>query len=158
MEFITNAENTLTYMITETTLPVLLIGLAGLCVVLYIVYSIVESIVFNKKIKKYMEAFEYQYEESNNIKKTLQAVKGEYKETSKPARTLAKSLYYLDHSILRDYKGALDIATKECFNSVKVREMHSKYLDMEKNRLYIAQKPQKEEKPKEEQKEEQTNE
>ena len=115
-------------------LPVYMItiGIGCLIVFLYLIAAVIDSALFRKKVKKYMQLFTQSYDKTQNIKKTLEELITHYKPRSKEYLAIDHALYYLEHSIARDYKGALDCICDGYFESNKIRRMHKEYIERER--------------------------
>ena len=87
-----------------------------------------------KRNEKYIDQFESVYEEKKSIRITLESLESMYSKKSMEYKAIKKALYYLDHSLFRDYAGALQIIDK-IFESKKIKKMHDSYLRNEENKV-----------------------
>ena len=87
-----------------------------------------------KRNEKYIDRFESVYEEKKSIRITLESLESMYSKKSMEYKAIKKALYYLDHSLFRDYAGALQIIDK-IFESKKIKKMHDSYLRNEENKV-----------------------
>ena len=94
----------------STSLPLVIAGVGAFVVIIYFFYSIFSIKRIKKRNEKYMDRLASVYE------------------------AIKKALYYLDHSLFRDYAGALQIIDK-IFESKKIKKMHDSYLRNEENKV-----------------------
>ncbi len=80
----------------------------------------------NRQIKLYMQYFEECF--TGNIRTTLQEIQKRYRRQSEIWLSIHKALFYLEHSIRRDYAGALQYI-ESTLDSQKVNKMHQEYLE-----------------------------
>lgn len=87
----------------------------------------------HKKAKKYVEAFKDSYDTDEKVLTALQSTSECFRKNSREAKAIAKAVFYINNSILRDYKTAFAIIEKS-FKSKKVVELHKKILEKEKEK------------------------
>ena len=102
--------------------------LRGVGIVFLLLYAILCIAAVVKK-KRHAKTYIHHFEESRNddLRETLTKVRRNYRRSSKEYKAIESALYYMDHSITRDYKNALEILNK-CFATRKVRKFHEAYL------------------------------
>ena len=118
----------------SASLPLVIAGVGTFAVIIYFFYSIFSIKLIKKRNEKYIEQFESVYEEKKSIRITLESLESMYSKKSMEYKAINKALYYLDHSLFRDYAGALQIIDK-IFESKKIKKMHDSYLRNEENKL-----------------------
>lgn len=102
--------------------PVLIV--IGITMILIFALSTILDIYsFRRKEEKYLSNFQTNYFNSHNIKITMVNTRTQYRDKEKEAKALDAGLYYLDHSLLRDYKGAVSYI-EHLFHSKKIEELH----------------------------------
>ena len=76
-------------------LPVYMItiGIGCLIVFLYLIAAVIDSALFRKKVKKYMQLFTQSYDKTQNIKKTLEELITHYKPRSKEYLAIDDALF-----------------------------------------------------------------
>ena len=101
-------------------------AIAGAAVFIVFIISIITSMVRRKRQeRKYIENFQREF--TGNIRTTLQALQMCYRKNSDMWVGISKALFYLDHSIRRDYAGALR-CIERVMESKKVTDMHKEYI------------------------------
>lgn len=118
----------------STSLPLVIVGVGAFVVIIYFFYSIFSIKLIKKRNEKYIDRFESVYEEKKSIRITLESLESMYSKKSMEYKAIKKALYYLDHSLFRDYAGALQIIDK-IFESKKIKKMHDSYLRNEENKV-----------------------
>ena len=118
----------------STSLPLVIAGVGAFVVIIYFFYSIFSIKRIKKRNEKYIDQFESVYEEKKSIRITLESLESMYSKKSMEYKAIKKALYYLDHSLFRDYAGALQIIDK-IFESKKIKKMHDSYLMNEENKV-----------------------
>lgn len=118
----------------STSLPLVIAGVGAFVVIIYFFYSIFSIKRIKKRNEKYIDRFESVYEEKKSIRITLESLESMYSKKSMEYKAIKKALYYLDHSLFRDYAGALQIIDK-IFESKKIKKMHDSYLRNEENKV-----------------------
>ena len=118
----------------STSLPLVIAGVGAFVVIIYFFYSIFSIKRIKKRNEKYIDRFESVYEEKKSIRITLESLESMYSKKSMEYKSIKKALYYLDHSLFRDYAGALQIIDK-IFESKKIKKMHDSYLRNEENKV-----------------------
>ena len=118
----------------STSLPLVIAGVGAFVVIIYFFYSIFSIKRIKKRNEKYIDQFESVYEEKKSIRITLESLESMYSKRSMEYKAIKKALYYLDHSLFRDYAGALQIIDK-IFESKKIKKMHDSYLRNEENKV-----------------------
>ena len=118
----------------STSLPLVIAGVGAFVVIIYFFYSIFSIKRIKKRNEKYIDRFESVYEEKKSIRITLELLESMYSKKSMEYKAIKKALYYLDHSLFRDYAGALQIIDK-IFESKKIKKMHDSYLRNEENKV-----------------------
>lgn len=118
----------------STSLPLVIAGVGAFVVIIYFFYSIFSIKRIKKRNEKYIDQFESVYEEKKSIRITLESLESMYSKKSMEYKAIKKALYYLDHSLFRDYAGALQIIDK-IFESKKIKKMHDSYLRNEENKV-----------------------
>lgn len=118
----------------STSLPLVIAGVGAFVIIIYFFYSIFSIKRIKKRNEKYIDQFESVYEEKKSIRITLESLESMYSKKSMEYKAIKKALYYLDHSLLRDYAGALQIIDK-IFESKKIKKMHDSYLRNEENKV-----------------------
>ena len=116
------------------SLPLVIAGVGAFVVIIYFFYSIFSIKRIKKRNEKYIDQFESVYEEKKSIRITLESLESMYSKKSMEYKAIKKALYYLDHSLFRDYAGALQIIDK-IFESKKIKKMHDSYLRNEENKV-----------------------
>ena len=96
----------------STSLPLVIAGVGAFVVIIYFFYSIFSIKLIKKRNEKYIDRFESVYEEKKSIRITLESLESMYSKKSMEYKAIKKALYYLDHSLFRDYAGALQIIDK----------------------------------------------
>ena len=97
---------------------------------LNIKWSMFSIISGKKKLQEsYMKKFEEQYNEVHNIKKTLEIIAPDFKKKRKLHCKIEQANYYLDYSILKDYKTALNFINNVYPN---LKEFHDIYIEKAK--------------------------
>ena len=100
--------------------------ISGGAVLLIFISSLVLSVIRRKRLEEeYIENFKQEF--TGNIRTTLQALQKDYKKGTDMWIGINKALFYLEHSIRREYEGALwyiDTVTE----SDNVRSMQREYL------------------------------
>lgn len=121
----------------EVTIP--MIVLFVICVILFILIIKNLKAAFSgrggrggKKAVKYVEAMTQAMEEKKNLKLALEKLASEYTGSAKEKKVFQDALYYLSHSIARDYQGALT-KIEEFYKSDEVEELHGRILGGEFN-------------------------
>lgn len=118
----------------STSLSLVIAGVGAFVVIIYFFYSIFSIKLIKKRNEKYIDRFESVYEEKKSIRITLESLESMYSKKSMEYKAIKKALYYLDHSLFRDYAGALQIIDK-IFESKKIKKMHDSYLRNEENKV-----------------------
>lgn len=118
----------------STSLPLVIAGVGAFVVIIYFFYSIFSIKLIKKRNEKYIDRFESVYEGKKSIRITLESLESMYSKKSMEYKAIKKALYYLDHSLFRDYAGALQIIDK-IFESKKIKKMHDSYLRNEENKV-----------------------
>ena len=118
----------------STSLPLVIAGVGAFVVIIFFFYSIFSIKRIKKRNEKYIDQFESVYEEKKSIRITLESLESMYSKKSMEYKAIKKALYYLDHSLFRDYAGALQIIDKK-FESKKIKKMHDSYLRNEENKV-----------------------
>lgn len=118
----------------STSLPLVIAGVGAFVVIIYFFYRIFSIKLIKKRNEKYIDRFESVYEEKKSIRITLESLESMYSKKSMEYKAIKKALYYLDHSLFRDYAGALQIIDK-IFESKKIKKMHDSYLRNEENKV-----------------------
>ena len=118
----------------STSLPLVIAGVGAFVVIIYFFYSIFSIKRIKKRNEKYIDQFESVYQEKKSIRITLESLESMYSKKSMEYKAIKKALYYLDHSLFRDYAGALQIIDK-IFESKKIKKMHDSYLRNEENKV-----------------------
>ena len=104
----------------------LYISVAGAAVLLAFILSLISSLICRKRQeKRYIENFKREF--TGNIRTTLQALEKDYRKGTDMWFGINKALFYLDHSIRRDYAGALR-CIEQVTESDKVKALHREYL------------------------------
>lgn len=100
--------------------------ISGGAVLLFFVFSLVFSMIRRRRQEeKYIENFKQEF--TGNIRTTLEALQRDYKKGTDMWVGINKALFYLDHSIRRDYAGALRYI-ENVTGSDKVKALHREYL------------------------------
>lgn len=101
-----------------------------------ILIAVVLAIRSERRKKFYVNTFAETYEQ-HSVKESLEFMLSLYKRTDKEYKAVNKALYYLDHSIMRDYETAFRFIEKD----MKCRELkliHQKILDEEKSKMVLS--------------------
>lgn len=102
------------------------ITIAGAAVFIVFIISIITSMSRRKRQEqKYIENFRREF--TGNIRTTLQALQKCYRKNSDMWVGISKALFYLDHSIRRDYAGALR-CIERVTESKKIADLHKEYI------------------------------
>lgn len=100
--------------------------ISGGGILLIFIFSLIFSMIHRKRQEeKYIENFKQEF--TGNIRTTLQALQKDYKKGTDMWIGINKALFYLDHSIRRDYAGALRYI-ETITESDKVKSLHREYL------------------------------
>lgn len=123
----------------NTSLLILQTLLIAVLVVLIII--LIDGLRTKRLTKQYISHFNSFYSENKNVKSTLEALLTVYKKNSDEAKLINKALFYLNHSILRDYATALSFIEKK-YDSKEVKALHCLVLTEQKEAtiLRIEQK------------------
>lgn len=97
------------------------------CLLLWI-YSLLGR---KRKSKRYLETFQRVYENEGNVPQALETASDEFRKKSREAKAIRQALFYLDHSIFRDYETAFDIIEEE-IKGRKVKDYHTDVIEKEK--------------------------
>ena len=120
------------YIILEKVpLPILLIGCGVVIILVFLLSCFVESLNKKKQVKEYVKLFEDYMQDSFELRTLLSKIKCHYKKKSFIEEAISKALYYLDHSISRDYKGALNII-EDYLKYKPVSMIHKQYIEEQK--------------------------
>lgn len=84
-----------------------------------------------RKSKRYLETFQRVYENERNVPQALETASDEFRKKSREAKVIRQALFYLDHSIFRDYETAFDIIEEE-IKGRKVKDYHTDVIEKEK--------------------------
>lgn len=84
-----------------------------------------------RKSKRYLDAFQKEYENEGNVSLALESASNEFRKKSREAEAIRQALFYLDHSIFRDYETAFDIV-EEQIKGRKVKDYHTDVIEKEK--------------------------
>lgn len=118
----------------SASLPLIIAGVGAFVVIVCFFYSIFSIKFIKKRNEKYINRFESVYEEKKSIRITLESLESLYSKKTMEYKAIKKALYYLDHSLFRDYAGALQIIDK-MFESKKIKKMHDNYLKKEEKKV-----------------------
>lgn len=118
----------------SASLPLMIAGVGAFVVIVYFIYSLFSIRITKKRNENYINQFESLYNEKKSIRATLESLKSSYSKKTMEYKTIKKAIYYLDHSLFRDYAGALHIID-EMFKSKKIKNMHDDYLKKEENKV-----------------------
>lgn len=118
----------------SASLPLMIAGVGAFVVIVYFIYSLFSIRITKKRNGNYINQFESLYNEKKSIRATLESLKSSYSKKTMEYKTIKKAIYYLDHSLFRDYAGALHIID-EMFKSKKIKNMHDDYLKKEENKV-----------------------
>lgn len=100
--------------------------IAGAAVLFVFFFSLIFSLIRRKRQeKRYIEYFQREF--TGNIRTTLQALQQNYRKGTDMWIGINKALFYLDHSIRRDYAGALR-CIEHVTESDKIKALHREYL------------------------------
>lgn len=83
-----------------------------------------------KKKKKYLDALN-DYYSTLGVYQSLTAARAEFPQSSLEFLAIDRGLYYLDHSILMDYKTCFKII-ENIFASKEIKQKHQEILEQEK--------------------------
>lgn len=115
-----------------------LIILVGLSMIFFFIVScIIDISKLQKGSEKYIGLFSKEFDEKKNIKLTMEAVLKEYGDKTMESKALKAGLYYLEHSIMKDYQGALRYI-ENVFDSNDVRNEHRRCLEISYNARIMA--------------------
>jgi hypothetical protein len=89
-----------------------------------------------KAQKKYFELFQELYEVGHVIE-TLEQIRDAFKKDSIEYIAIDQAVFYLDHSIMRDYRSAFDLVEK-VFELKEIKERHMEVIETEKERIQLA--------------------
>lgn len=84
-----------------------------------------------RKSKRYLDTFQRVYENEGNVPQALESASEEFRKKSREAEAIRQALFYLDHSIFRDYETAFDIV-EEQIKGRKVKDYHTDVIEKEK--------------------------
>ena len=82
---------------------------------------------------KYKQLFEEQYSKVNNIKKTLDGISGQLIKHKKMYKLVLKANSYLEISLIKDYKTALNYINNEY---PALKEFHNQYIEKAKEQQF----------------------
>ncbi len=112
------------------------IVIAGISfIVIMIFYTIFEIYSGQKKSKEYITMFQSAYA-NKSVVESLKDIISAYKPNSIEYLTINKAIYYLEHSILRDYDTAFGYI-EQAFGGKNVTAMHSEVIDNEKKNIML---------------------
>lgn len=106
---------------------IIIYGVAGfgVTVILIGVGFFIKHKCKERKIQKYKNKFIALFTKTKDVRQTMQGLLSIYRKNSAEAKALKAGLYYLDHSILRDYDSALSYI-EYLLDDDRVDEMHKK--------------------------------
>lgn len=97
----------------------------GITVVLIGVVFFIKRKCKERKIQKYKNNFIALFTKTKDIRQTMLGLLSIYKKNSAEAKALKAGLYYLNHSILRDYESALNYI-EYLLDDDRIDELHKK--------------------------------
>lgn len=115
----------------EVTLPMIILFV--ICVILFVlIIKNLKAAIFSsgggsKRAQNYIECMSNTMKECKNLKVALKKMVSEYQGNKKEIKVLQDALYYLDHSIAKDYRGAL-LKIEDFYKSDEVEELHGRIL------------------------------
>lgn len=119
---------------------IILIVIGIVMIVVFFIGTVIDVWRIKKREAKYLDNFTKEYYATHNIKQTLKNIRASYKDRQKEAKAIDAGLYYLDHSLLRDYKGALSYM-EILFNSKKIKEFHEQCIkDAQSQKCLLLEK------------------
>lgn len=115
----------------EVTIPMIILFV--ICVILFIlIIKNLKAAVSSKgggskKSRNYVEYMTNAMEESGSLKTALSKLVSDYPGNKKEKKAFQDALHYLDHSIAKDYQGAL-AKIEDYYKSDEVDELHRRIL------------------------------
>ena len=113
-----------------------LIAIGCIMVALYVVLSIVESAIRKHHVNEYIIGFNKAYGETNDIKSTMLLLMSSYSPRKKEAKALKQGIYYLEHSVMMDYKTALSYPA-DIFHNKEINKLHTKCIQEAKTQRIL---------------------
>ena len=115
----------------EVTIPMII--MFAICVILFIL--IIKNLKIaicsrdgeSKKAQKYIEYMENTMKQCKNLKVAIEKMASDYPGSNKEKKVFQDALYYLSHSIAKDYQGAL-LKIEDYYKSDEVEELHGRIL------------------------------
>ncbi len=110
--------------------------IAGIAfVTIMAIYTVIEIVSNKKKSKAYISYFEEAYK-NKNVVDSLKDIISSYKANSIEYLTINKAIYYLEHSIMKDYDTAFGFI-EQCFGGKEVVAMHESVILNEKRNIML---------------------
>lgn len=127
MNYIISEMQSIPERLAEGQMPIVVyLGInIGIFLIISIFYAVIHLIRKKSMEKLYMNAWIESFD--GNIRTTLTAVKERCRKKPIIQKAVNKGLFYLDHSITRDYEGAIKYID-QMLESKKIRDMHKEYL------------------------------
>lgn len=94
---------------------------------------VIHAVSKRSKAKKYVNAFSNSYKSEEKVIIALQSASEAFHKNSKEAKAISKAVFYINNSILRDYKTAFGIVEKR-IKGKKVTKLHREILEKEKEK------------------------
>lgn len=106
---------------------------------LLILLTVLEKTIDRKRSEKYIVLFIKYYIPDGNIRYTWQQMEMEYKKKSIESKTIRRALYYMDHSIMKDYQTAMQ-KIEIVFKGKTIHTLHQYCLEHCKKTLALPVK------------------
>ena len=106
-----------------------------ICLFFFVLIFLIVIHVASKrnKAKKYVNAFSNSYKSEEKVIIALHSASEAFRKNSKEAKAISKAVFYINNSILRDYKTAFGIVEKR-IKGKKVTKLHREILEKEKEK------------------------
>lgn len=106
-----------------------------ICLIIFVLLFLIvmQAISKRSKARKYVNAFSESYKSEEKVLTALQSASEVFRKNSKEAKAISKAVFYINNSILRDYKTAFGIVEKR-IKGKKVTKLHREILEKEKEK------------------------
>lgn len=96
--------------------------ICAILVVIIVLFFIFSHLWKEKRVKKYIRLFTEEFNKTGDIKATMVSVSSCYGKRKKERKALEAGIYYLEHSLLRDYASSLSYIY-DVFDNLKLNQM-----------------------------------
>ncbi len=103
------------------------VGAILLLLLLFFLFFLISRFRKRRRAKRYLERFSSHFEGTWQIRRAMEETALDYPKRSKERKALEAGLYYLDHSLFRDYLSALSYILDTFGGSKKIRTTISQY-------------------------------